>query len=166
MSSKQHAHKKSGLGDNPLSQSLFSKTNTEASQIVENPEKEDKKTSRKNLESRNKNLESRKKNTDLKNKNLDSRSENLENRFLVEIEKGSKESIGLQVTTDINDWLDGVVKVGRRKHGKKIPKQVWIQAGLELLRAMPVDWTEVSDLDDLRAELDRLSRVNHLENNL
>jgi L-ascorbate metabolism protein UlaG (beta-lactamase superfamily) len=78
--------------------------------------------------------------------------------FLRGIEVYEKESIGLQVTAEINDWLDEVVKAGRRNYGKKIPKQVWIQASIELLRAMPVDWGEVAGLEDLREKLTELSQ--------
>jgi hypothetical protein len=74
-------------------------------------------------------------------------------------EEAPKESIGLQVTAEINDWLDHVVKVGQRKHGRKIPKQVWIQAGVELLHAMPVQWDDIEDLDALRSQLDQLSQI-------
>ena len=89
----------------------------------------------------------------LETENLDSRSKILESRFLHEVELSEKESIGLQVTAEINDWLDEVVKGIRRKHGRKIPKQILIQAGIELLRAMPIDWTDVESLDVLRLKL-------------
>lgn len=146
MSAKQPANKRSGLGGNPLSTSLFTKTtDIETPQPLVEPvhvEEASPQTTTKNLEPINKNLE---------------------NRFLEDIEDGSKESIGLQVTTEINDWLDEIVKVGRRKHGRKIPKQVWIQAGVELLRAMPIDWTEIKDLDDLRNKLSDLVMASKKE---
>jgi hypothetical protein len=82
-----------------------------------------------------------------------------EPEFLAGVEDSNKESIGLQVTPEINDWLDKVVKASRRKHGKKLKKQVIIQAGVELLRAMPVDWTDIGDLDELRGKLSELKQV-------
>lgn len=78
-------------------------------------------------------------------------------QFLAGVEGSDKEAIGLQVTTEINDWLDEVVKASRRKNGKKLKKQVIIQAGVELLRAMPVDWTDIGDLNELRGKLEELS---------
>lgn len=143
---KQPVHKRSGLGGNPLSQGLFSRTTdievpeTTSVQPVEVPREEEK--------------------PQAKIKNLETRKKKVENRFLEDIEEGSKESIGLQVTTEINDWLDEIVKVGRRKHGRKIPKQIWIQAGVELLRAMPIDWTEIRDLDELRGKLSALATTS------
>lgn len=77
--------------------------------------------------------------------------------FLAGVEDGSKESIGLQVTTEVNDWLDRTVKKTRRKHGTKIPKQVIIQAGIELLRELVPDWSTITDVDALRAELQSLT---------
>jgi len=141
---KQPVHKRSGLGGNPLSQGLFSRTtDIEVPETpvepVEVPREEEK--------------------PQAKIKNLETRKKKVENRFLEDIEEGSKESIGLQVTTEVNDWLDVVVKEGRRKHGRKIPKQIWIQAGVELLRSMPVEWTEISDLDELRQKLHDLSQI-------
>jgi len=149
VSSKQPASKRSGLGGNPLSQGLFSKTDADAetqAPVVE-----------KSVVAKPK--EAAEEKAPSKVKSIDSRKKKLENRFLEDIEDSRKESIGLQVTAEINDWLDEVVKVGRRKHGRKIPKQVWIQAGVELLRAMPVEWDEIGDLDELRGKLEDLSRL-------
>lgn len=80
-------------------------------------------------------------------------------KFLVGVEDGEKEAVGLQITTDVNDWLDKVVKRSRRKHGKKLPKQVIIQAGVELLRAMSVQWDDIGNIDELRAELANLTAI-------
>ena len=100
MSSKQPTHKRSGLGGSPLSQGLFSKTDAKTdAPVVKNVAPT---TNRGEQESQPKAT------------NIESRKKNLENRFLEDVEDGSKESIGLQVTTEINDWLDQIVKVGRR----------------------------------------------------
>lgn len=148
--SKQSAGKRSGMGGNPLSQGLFSRTDADIEAKAPAVEKAEK------IEEQPKQGEEK---PSAKVAKLESRKKKLENRFLEDIEDGPKESIGLQVTAEVNDWLDDVVKVGRRKHGRKIPKQVWIQAGVELLRAMPVEWDEIGDLDELRGKLDDLSRI-------
>ena len=152
--SKQGNPKQSGLGGNPLTQGLFSRTaiEEEPTPVPEKPKKVD--SSSHSIESISKNIQS-------SSQNIESISKNLESRFLVDIENSSKESIGLQLTLEVNDWLDGLVKVGRRKYGKKIPKQTWIQAGVELLKAMPIDWTEMEDLDALRSQLSEI--VSSLE---
>lgn len=130
------------MGINPLGGGgLFDKTEPVTSKNSEASEPS-KSTSRKKQESQN--IESRKKNLE----NIKKKSE-----FLQDIETSDKESIGLQVTTEINDWLDDIVKASRRKTGRKLPKQVLIQAGIELLRAMPVDWTEIGDVEKLRSKL-------------
>ena len=147
--SKQGNPKQSGLGGNPLNQGLFSRTaiEEEPAPVPEKPNQ---------VESSSQTIESSKKNIQSSSKNIESISKNLDSRFLVDIENSDKESIGLQLTLEVNDWLDGLVKVGRRKHGKKIPKQTWIQAGVELLKAMPIDWTEMGDLDALRSQLSEI----------
>ena len=35
--------------------------------------------------------------------------------------------------------LDNLMKQGKQKHVQKIAKEVWVQAFLELFRAMPID---------------------------
>jgi hypothetical protein len=134
------------MGVNPLG-GLFDKTEpvTPKDSEISEPSKS---TSRKKQESEN--VESKKKNLE----NIKKKS-----GFLLDIESSDKESIGLQVTTEVNDWLDGVVKASRRKTGRKLPKQVLIQAGIELLRAMPVDWTEVGDIEELRSKLSQIESM-------
>lgn len=144
MPSKQPA-RKPAMGINPLGGGgLFDKTEPVTPENSETSEPS-KSTSRKKQES--KNVETRKKNLE----NIKKKSE-----FLYDIENSKKESIGLQVTTEVNDWLDEVVKASRRNTGRKLPKQVLIQAGIELLRAMPVDWAEVGDIEEMRSKLSQV----------
>ena len=42
-----------------------------------------------------------------------------------------------------NDWLNELLKQGKRRHGLKIPKEVWVQAALELLKTMSANWEEI-----------------------
>ena len=74
-----------------------------------------------------------------------------ENGFL----QGSREldKSTLRISIELNDWLDSLLKQGKRRHGQKIPKEIWVQAALELLRSMPVDWTEVQTLEQMREKL-------------
>ncbi|MBW4444296.1 MAG: hypothetical protein KME10_24340 [Plectolyngbya sp. WJT66-NPBG17] len=148
MSNKQPA-RKPAMGINPLGSGggLFDKTEPVTPTDSETSEPS-KSTSRKKQESQN--LETRK-------KNLENTKE--KSGFLQDIETSKKESIGLQVTTEVNDWLDDLVKANRRNTGRKLPKQVLIQAGIELLRAMPVDWSEVGDIEELRSKLSQVARL-------
>lgn len=84
----------------------------------------------------------------------DSRKKNPESRFLaedVELEK-----VTLRLSIELNDWLDDLLKQGKRNHGQKIPKEVWVQAALELFKAMPIDWTEVKSVEEMREKLNFL----------
>lgn len=63
------------------------------------------------------------------------------------------DKVTLRIPIELNDWLDSLLKQGKRKHGQKIPKEVWVQAALELLRSMPVDWAEVQSIDQMREQL-------------
>ena len=135
---------RSVLGDNPLSQGIFSKTQTETPTQPPEPN---------NQESRIENQESRL-------KNQESRIENQESRFL---EKEEREAVNLRLPIELNDWLNELLKVGKRRHGSKIPKEVWVQAALELFKAMPVNWEEIDSEESLRQTLLNLeSRIKNL----
>ncbi len=121
---------RSVLGDNPLSQGIFSKTQTETPTQPPEPN------------------------------NQEPRIENQESRFL---EKGEREAVNLRLPIELNDWLNELLKVGKRRHGSKIPKEVWVQAALELFKAMPVNWEEIDSEESLRQTLLNLeSRIKNL----
>ncbi len=124
------------LGDNPLTQGIFSKTDPESSPPTSPASKQ---------ESRASNQEST-----LKNK---------ESRFL---DKGDREAVNLRLPIQLNDWLNDLLKQGKRKHGSKIPKEVWVQAALELLKAMPVNWEDIDSEESLREIL--LSLESRIKN--
>ena len=84
-----------------------------------------------------------------------------ESRFL---SKGKRESVNLRLPIELNDWLNDLLKKGKRKHGSKIPKEVWVQAALELFRSMPMDWEEIDTEENLHSALFNLeSRINNLD---
>lgn len=72
--------------------------------------------------------------------------------FLQDVER---EKITLQIPIELNEWLDSLVKQGKRKFGHKIPKQIWIQAGIELLRAIPIELEAIDSEEKLRQELNQ-----------
>ncbi len=122
---------RSVLGDNPLSQGIFSKTQTK--NPTQPPE----------------------------SKIQESKLKNQESRFL---EKGEREAVNLRLPIELNDWLNELLKVGKRRHGSKIPKEVWVQAALELFKAMPVNWEEVDSEESLREALLNLeSRIKNID---
>jgi hypothetical protein len=84
-----------------------------------------------------------------------------ESRFL---NKGEREPVNLRLPIELNDWLNDLLKKGKRKHGSKIPKEVWVQAALELFRSMPIDWAEIDTEENLHSALFNLeSRINNLD---
>ncbi len=123
------AVKRSALGNNPLTQGIFSKTEPEEESL---------------------------------SKNQESRIINQESSFLID---GEKEKINLRLSLELNDWLDNLLKQGKRKHGQKIAKEVWVQAALELFRAMPINWEEIQTEEELRSTLLKLeSRIKFQDN--
>jgi hypothetical protein len=72
--------------------------------------------------------------------------------------------VNLRLPIELNDWLNELLKVGKRRHGSKIPKEVWVQAALELFKAMPVNWEEIDSEESLRQTLLNLeSRIKNVE---
>ncbi|MBD2127477.1 hypothetical protein NDI39_02030 [Microcoleus sp. ZQ-A2] len=129
---------RSVLGDNPLSQGIFSKTETETPSLPPEP-----------------------KTQEARIKNKESRVKNQESRFL---EKGEREAVNLRLPIELNDWLNELLKVGKRRHGSKVPKEVWVQAALELFKAMPVNWEEIDSFESLRETLFFLeSRIKNID---
>lgn len=117
---------RSVLGDNPLSQGIFSKTEIKTPSLP--PE----------------------------SKSEEPRLNNQESRFL---EKGEREAVNLRLPIELNDWLNELLKVGKRRHGSKVPKEVWVQAALELFKAMPVNWEEVDSEESLRQILNNIESI-------
>ena len=91
-----------------------------------------------------------------------SRKKKEESRILIE---ERTEKVNLRLSIETNDWLDELLKRGRRQHGHKIPKEVWVQAALELFRAMPIDWEQIESEEALKDTLFILeSRIKNQEN--
>ncbi len=129
---------RSVLGDNPLSQGIFSKTQTETPTQPPDP------------------------------KIQEPRIENQESRLKIKesifLKKEEREAVNLRLPIELNDWLNELLKVGKRRHGSKIPKEVWVQAALELFKAMPVNWEEIDSEESLRETLLNLeSRIKNVE---
>jgi predicted RNase H-like nuclease (RuvC/YqgF family) len=156
---------RSVLGDNPLSQGIFSKTQTETPTQPPEPKNQESRIENQesrieNQEPRIENQEPRIENQESRIENQESRIENQESRFL---EKGEREAVNLRLPIELNDWLNELLKVGKRRHGSKIPKEVWVQAALELFKAMPVNWEEIDSEESLRQTLLNLeSRIKNL----
>ena len=114
------------LGDNPLSQGIFSQTETGRELRVKEA------------------------------KNKEYRDKNKESRFL---KRGEREAVNLRLPLELNDWLNDLLKKGKRRHGSKIPKEIWVQAALELFQALPVDWESVDSEESLGAILNNIESI-------
>jgi hypothetical protein len=160
-----------GLGSNPLSSGIFSKTDSaEESSEVKTQESrvESQESKPKRAESRVKSQESRKQEPSQPSqeslvKTKESRVESVESRFLNR-EQAELRGTNVRLPIELIDWVDDLVKQGSRdKNKSRIPKEVWFQAALELFQAMPVDWDTVSDEEELRETLNSLeSRLKNL----
>jgi hypothetical protein len=80
------------------------------------------------------------------------------------LKESEREKVNLRIPIELNDWLDELVKKGKRAHGQKIPKEVWLQAALELLRGIDKEWEKVGSQDELREKIKTLhSRIKNKE---
>ena len=136
---------RSALGGNPLSKGIFSKTEDIEPQTAEP------------LEILTSLVEIQESTIEIQESIVNIQ----ESRFL---NKGERESVNLRLPLELNDWLNDLLKKGKRKHGSKIPKEVWIQAALELFRSMPMNWEEIDTEENLHSALLNLeSRINNLD---
>ena len=130
------AKPKVALGNNPLSQGIFSKT---VESTVSSPDADETVEVASIVETGNQ-----------EPKLQVAEQNNQESRFLSDQQK---EKVNLRLSVELNDWLDDLLKKGKRQHGHKIAKEIWVQAALELFRALPVDWHEIDSEESLRATL-------------
>ncbi len=124
------------LGGNPLALGIFQQTAPEETSPSKNQDSRFKKE-----ESRIKNQES-----------------NQELNFLRD---SDREKVNFRLPSELNDWLDDLIKTGKRKHGHKIPKEIWVQAALELMKGLSVEWTEVTSIEELRKKLASIVERNN-----
>lgn len=89
-----------------------------------------------------------------RNQNQESRIKKKLTDFLADEDK---EKVNLRLPLELVDWLDEIVKQGKRNHGQKIAKELWLQAALELLRSAPVAWEEIDSIEKLKETLQSLS---------
>jgi len=187
------AKSRSALGINPLSQGIFSKTDPppvpeSENQELQNQELQDQESSFNKLDSIEQNQETvdplqsdspqeqitsqprrktRKQNEENTINNQESAIKKAESSFL---NGEAVERVNLRLSVEINDWLDSLLKQGKRTHGRKIPKETWVQAALELFRALPVDWQAIDSEESLRQALteleSRFSNQESIKNNL
>jgi hypothetical protein len=146
---------RSVLGDNPLSQGIFSKTVDDQPELPTQPLPQN--PQNRVAGGQNALGHSAPQLTSAEQKSI----------FLENVDKEDKEAVNLRLPITLNDWLNELLKKGKRKHGSKIPKEIWVQAALELFQAMPVNWEEIKDVESLRKILKNLeSSFNNLESSL
>lgn len=140
----------SALGTNPLSQGIFSKT-------VESPEPNDATNTTHEAETTVSTVREKQELSSARDG-----IKNKESRFLTNAEK---EKVNLRLTVELNDWLDDLLKRGKRQHGHKIAKEIWVQAALEFFKALPIDWLQIDSEESLQTTLLMLeSRIKNQDN--
>jgi hypothetical protein len=146
------AKSKSGLGTNPLAavpkpQGIFQKTTEPGNQIPESGNQKASKIDTEGIEAKT------------TKQKPDSRKKKPEPGFLAEGQVLDK--VTLRIPIELNDWLDDLLKQGKRKHGQKIPKEIWVQAALEFFKAAPIDWSEIQSVEQMREKLQILEDGIH-----
>jgi hypothetical protein len=145
------AKKTSGLGTNPLAtvpkpQGIFQKTTESRNQIPESGKQKASKLDTDGVEAK------------AKKQKPDSIKKKPEPGFLAEGQDLDK--VTLRIPIELNDWLDDLLKQGKRKHGQKIPKEIWVQAALEFFKSVPIDWSEIQSVEQMREKLQILENGN------
>jgi hypothetical protein len=133
-----------GLGSNPLSSGIFSKTDSAEVKSQES-------------------IKSKTPTPKPTTNNQESTIKSQESRFLNR-EQAELRGTNVRLPIELIDWVDDLVKSGSRdKNKSRIPKEVWFQAAIELFQSMPVDWDSISSEEELRDKLNTLeSRLKNL----
>lgn len=151
---------RSVLGDNPLSQGIFSKTVDDKPELSIQPPSD----GSRNAGGRKTKMPERVPASRQEPSTPQLTSAEQESVFLENVDTKDKEAVNLRLPIKLNDWLNELLKKGKRKHGSKIPKEIWVQAAIELFQAMPVNWEEIKDVESLRRILNNLeSSLNNLD---
>ena len=145
-------NKAKGLGNNPLSEGIFTKT--EDSRVNSKDSRVNSKDSRVNSKDSRVNQVS-------SQETQHSEILGQESQFLSRRQEDLR-GTNVRLPNTLIDWVDELVRKGSRsKEKSRIPKEIWFQAALELFHSMPVDWGEIINEEDLRSKLEELnSRIN------
>jgi hypothetical protein len=144
--------KSKGLGSNPLSSGIFSKTDSAEESPKNEVKSQESRKSKPSAPTPEQTVNTQ-----------DSIVKDVESRFLNR-EQAELRGTNVRLPIELIDWVDDLVKQGSRdKNKSRIPKEVWFQAALELFQSMPVDWDDISDEEELRERLNSLeSRLKSL----
>lgn len=124
----------SKLGLDPLSASIFNKTDKS-----QNPE-----TVNQNMEDGKKKPESRKGKADSVLQKEESRIQNME-------------KVTIRIPVEMNDWLDSIVKKVRRESGSKVRKEFLVTMALMVLQSSKINWSEIENESDLESFIQELT---------
>lgn len=86
--------------------------------------------------------------------------------FLKDFSLVQTDQLNVRVPHRLKDRLDDLAKATQRRRidgAKKILKEKWVIAALELLFALPINFEEVKDLDELAIFLEEVLRLAHKE---
>jgi hypothetical protein len=137
--------KRSALGINPLNQGIFNRTTQATSEPVAAPAEAPEATTSEPSDEAS------------KRSSIQQTTNKIQENSFLNLEDTDREAITLRLPVVLNDWLDDLLKHGKRNYGRKIPKEIWLQAALELLKAAPIDWKSIDSEDALRTTLHSLA---------
>lgn len=100
-----------------------------------------------NHQSHKTNIENQDVNADSNNNN-NAISETLINNKTTTI-KTYYDQVNVRLPSELNDWLNTIVRQTKRLHGSKIPKELIIETLLRFLKDLEINWTEVKEEEDL-----------------
>lgn len=160
-------NKSKGLGSNPLDRGIFSKTenshiNTQESTLNNSDSNINTQESTLNIQQPSSKSSDSVRPDQAQDSRVTTQDSALNNQESVFLNREQEDLRGTSVRlpSELIDWVDELVRQGSRsKHKSRIPKEVWFQAALELFRAMPVDWEQITNEDELLTQLQHLESI-------
>ena len=59
------------------------------------------------------------------------------------------DQVNVRLPAELNDWLNDVVRRTKRSHGAKVPKESLIEASVEFIKELNINWEGIKNKEDI-----------------
>lgn len=59
------------------------------------------------------------------------------------------DQVNVRLPAELNDWLNDVVRRTKRSHGAKVPKESLIEAAVEFIKELDINWESMKNKEEI-----------------
>ena len=59
------------------------------------------------------------------------------------------DQVNVRLPAELNYWLNDVVRRTKRSHGAKVPKESLIEASVEFIKELDIDWESIKNKEEI-----------------